>query len=125
MSERTTGATDAQIEAAARNRFNDINHYYGNEWYDKRSNLQRHVDINNMADCAEFLVPEGMVIAPAADVLTSDQRQIARNVIELMLLDVLEHVIDEESDVSERWANREVLDQLRDLLRAIADGGAK
>lgn len=109
---KNTGASDEQIEAAARNRFNEINYFYGNEWYDKRSNLQRHVDINDMADCAEFLVPEGMVIAPAADVLPEHVR------------DAMQHIVDQHRrEMSASGEDFSVVSNWLD--RAIADGGAK
>ena len=109
--QRTTGATVEQIEAAAK-RYWDLalcHECPGETWEQWRDFLI--VDYSN--EC-RYIVPPGLVIAPASDVLTGDQRA-ALGHLERFIRNLNPRVDD----------TPELFMAQLDLLRAIADGGAK
>lgn len=114
--ERTTGATDAQIEAAARRCWEaEMSHEASETWNSWRDYL-----IADLSNPASYIVPPGMVIAPAADVLTSEMRADIATVLE-----------SAEAWISEFDYNKDDMTFYENgmaaiaRLRAIADGGAK
>jgi len=112
MSERTTGATDEQIEAATLRR-------------EKARGIGSRNRVRTRAyilEQAEFLVPPGMVIAPAADVLTSGQRAAMERLV--IVNDVMINLMAKHSkDFTPEL--RKAFSADIETLRAIADGGAK
>jgi len=74
--ERTTGATDAQIELMAK-RFHNLGQtdpYDYHDW-DEIGRNEKAAVRDWVEDIISVACPVGMVIAPAADVLTSEMRK--------------------------------------------------
>lgn len=126
--ERTTGATDAQIEAAARRCWEaEMSHEASETWNSWRDYL-----IADLSNPASYIVPPGMVIAPAADLLTAEIKQamkFALFVIEAVKIEAEDEWSTECFCEATHYAppldeeNGTVEDHI-DLIRAIADGGA-
>lgn len=104
MSERTTGATDEQIAAAAKRA--DDSWGYGEG--------MPHILGPEVRGAAPFLIPEGYVIARAADVLTADQRDSVIRALNFI-------VVNEELFSGEHSMNQWADDV--ETLRAIVNGG--
>lgn len=117
--ERTTGATDAQIEAAARRCWEaEMSHEASETWNSWRDYL-----IADLSNPASYIVPPGMVIAPAADVLTAEMR--AERVERLM------RMVKQYGSTCEKLGADYLAETLLeresmfDAIRAIAEGGTK
>lgn len=130
MSERT-GATDAQIEAAAK-RMHDVR---------KQPNKVPHGDwpcalcAGQAEAWAEAFVPTGIVIARAADVLTAEQRAAIGRALETFESDTDLFIARSETDAMtdglrlayDRFyqAKKSFTTADRELIRAIAEGGTE
>lgn len=115
MSDRTTGATYAQIEDAAREvwvQLQNLTDAGYTDWTRISETIKNH-----MRGRAKLILgracPPGMVIAPAADVLTSDQRAAIGRYVVFMDGDNTPY----EDDI-DLWESD------KSIFRAIADGGA-
>lgn len=118
MSDRTTGATDAQIEAAAK------------RW---QPNASEH-DIEHFADClglwAEILVPPGYVIVPAAAMTTEAQRAAVGRLVRMESARLAMRVASgkgsaEWGAANDEWfsANNAIQPGDIEAARAVAEGG--
>ena len=109
MSERT-GATDAQVEAMAKRQYEAA--FRGRRAPEWENFGGQYTFLQIARSDAAALVPPGMVIAPVADVLTSDQRSAVRKALYAL-------------PCPPDWNGDLIDDDVRAVLRAIADGGAK
>ena len=112
MSERTTGATDAQIDAAARRWYARAFHVEDGSWGDV-TDRDKAIWCGVMQTSATDLVPPGMVIAPAADVLKPYHVSVDIDDLRLVLGNQTVYSADDDD-----------LHQAICRLEAIADGGA-